>query len=45
MLSDKIEDKKMTNKDAFNLFDINKNGTLDKQELLDGLNTFGIHMG
>jgi hypothetical protein len=30
MLRDKIDDKKLTNKDAFNLFDINKNGTLDK---------------
>jgi Ca2+-binding EF-hand superfamily protein len=35
----------MANKDAFNLFDINKNGTLDKQELLDGLTTLGIHIG
>jgi len=35
----------MTNKQAFNLFDINKNGTLDKEELLDGLKTLGIHIG
>ncbi len=44
-LSNAIEDQGLTKTDVFHRIDINHNGLVDKEELLDGLKNMGINIG
>lgn len=44
-LADKIEDSGMSKTEVFNCIDLNGNGSVDKEELLDGLKGLGMQVG